>query len=55
MQTTLSNYEAAFNQYVKDKEQELRQAQEETEAVKSKNADLEKQLALSGDVQMTIC
>lgn len=55
MQSTLSNYEATFDMYVKNKEKELRQAQEEAEAIRSKNADLEKQLALSGDVQMTIC
>lgn len=55
MKKTLSNYEATFDMYVKNKENELKQAYEETEAVKSKNADLEKQLARSGDIQMTIC
>lgn len=55
MKATLSNYESTFDMYVKNKEKELRQAHEETEAVKAKNSDLEKQLAKSGDVQMTIC
>ena len=55
MRDTLSKYERTFDQYVKDKEAELKQAQEETETARGKVADLEKQLALSGDVQMTIC
>ena len=55
MQTTLSNYEASFDLYVKKKEEELRQAHEETEALKAKNAELEKQLEKSGDIQMKIC
>ena len=55
MQTTLSNYEASFDLYVKKKEEELRQAQEEAEALKAKNAELEKQLEKSEDIQMKIC
>ena len=55
MQTTLSNYEASFDLYVKKKEEELRQAHEETEALKAKNAELEKQLERSEDIQMKIC
>ena len=55
MQTTLSNYEASFDLYVKKKEEELRQAHEETEALKAKNAELEKQLEKSEDIQMKIC
>ena len=51
MQTTLSNYEASFDLYVKKKEEELRQAHEEMEALKAKNAELEK----SDDIQMRIC
>lgn len=42
MKTTLSNYEASFDLYAKKKEEELRQAHEELEALKSKNAELEK-------------
>lgn len=42
MKTTLSNYEASFDLYVKKKEEELRQAHEELETLKSKNAELEK-------------
>ena len=41
--------------YVRNKSAELKQAQEEAEAAKAKSAELEKQLAKSGDVQMTIC
>lgn len=55
MQTTLSNYEASFDLYVKKKEEELRQAHEETEALKVRNAELEKQLEKSEDIQMKIC
>ena len=55
MQTTLSNYEASFDLYVKKKEEELRQAHEETEALKAKNAELEKRLEQSEDIQMKIC
>ena len=52
---TLSNYEDTFDMYVRNKSAELKQAQEEAEAAKAKSAELEKQLAKSGDVQMTIC
>ena len=55
MQTTLSNYEASFDLYVKKKEEELRQAHEEAEALKARNAELEKQLEKSEDIQMKIC
>ena len=55
MQTTLSNYEASFDLYVNKKEEELRQAHEETESLKAKNAELEKQLEKSEDMQMKIC
>lgn len=52
---TLSNYEDTFDMYVRNKTAELKQALEEAEAVKAKNAELEKRLAKIGDVQMTIC
>ena len=55
MQTTLSNYEASFDLYVKKKEEELRQAHEELETLKAKNAELEKQLEKSEDMQMKLC
>ena len=55
MQTTLSNYEASFDIYSKQKEKELRQAHEETEALKAKIDELEKQLEKSEDMQMKIC
>ena len=55
MQITLSNYEASYNLYIKRKEEELRQAHEETESLKAKNAELEKQLEKTGDIQMKIC
>ncbi len=41
--------------YVRNKTAELKQAQEEAEAAKAKNAELEKQLAKAGIVQMTLC
>ena len=55
MQTTLSNYEASFDLYVKKKEEELRQAHEEVETLKAKNAELEKRLEQSENIQMKIC
>ena len=52
---TLSNYEDTFDMYVRNKTAELKQAQEEAEAAKARNAELEKQLAKVGDVQMKLC